>query len=124
MWWFPYSLTHADTVLWLAYRTDSPPPSPSPLSSITTPLYSQLVHLVHGFLFILATHLCPPLQPLLNTLIFWAQAWALPRVVPPQAGWEAQTMDCLYSQLVDEWAVPLSPAAEASLDEHGSFFTA
>jgi D-arabinono-1,4-lactone oxidase len=27
-------------------------------------------------------------------------------------GWEAQVMDCLYSQLVDEWAVPLSSSKE------------
>jgi hypothetical protein len=66
------------------------------------------MHFIHCLAFLIVTHLVSALQPALNTTLFLLRSANLPRELPLTSGWAAQMMDCLYWQLVDEWAIPFA----------------
>jgi hypothetical protein len=119
MWWFPNAFTSTDCILWQTTRTKALEPKPSLLSRAMSPLMTYLIHILHGFFFLLVVHLAPALQPLLNTAVYVLRSASLPTTLPPTSSWKAQLMDCLYYQLVDEWAVPFAPENEKT--SSGSF---
>jgi hypothetical protein len=114
LWHFPNAYTHANTIIWRATKTSAPAVPPSRLSRAFGLLQTAATRTLHLLAFLLATHLFPALQPALNTLVFVLRSAGLPKELPATHGWEAQAMDCLYWQLVDEWAVPFAaPGAPA-----------
>ena len=107
VWWMPYS---ARAVIWSASKTDSPPRAP-----ITTFYGGKFgYYLYHNLLYL--SHYVPPLLPWVEWLIFGMQYgfkpgnYSMSAVEPARLGLK---MDCLYSQFVNEWAVPLSKGPEA-----------
>jgi hypothetical protein len=108
LWHFPNAYTHVNTIVWRATKTSAPAVPPSRLAGTFGPLLTAVTHALHLLAFLLATHLFPALQPALNTLVFVLRSAGLPKELPPTHGWEAQAMDCLYWQLVDQWAVPFA----------------
>ncbi|KAL9625395.1 MAG: hypothetical protein Q9160_000458 [Pyrenula sp. 1 TL-2023] len=107
VWWMPY-LRRA--VLWRADKTDKPP-RPPPYSfyggSFGFHTYQSLLWL---------TNYIPSLLPPIEWLVFGLQYGFKPGKIEASAVEPGRTgllMNCLYSQFVNEWAVPLEKGPEA-----------
>ncbi|KAK2059398.1 L-gulonolactone/D-arabinono-1,4-lactone oxidase [Colletotrichum caudatum] len=106
VWWFPYTRR---AVVWRADKTDEPH-APPPRRNYDGPLG---YHLYHNLLY-LAQHV-PRVLPWVEWLVFGMQYGfrdgSTACAVQPSR--EALLMNCLYSQYVNEWAVPLHRGPEA-----------
>ncbi|RMZ89703.1 hypothetical protein DV736_g3049, partial [Chaetothyriales sp. CBS 134916] len=107
VWWLPY-LSRA--VVWRGGRTSAPVRQPK------RTFYGGIVGftLYHNLLY-LAQYI-PSTLPWIEWLIFGMQYGFKPgtyELAAVQPAREALLMDCLYSQFVDEWALPLSRGPEA-----------
>ncbi|GAA5857989.1 hypothetical protein JCM8547_006652 [Rhodosporidiobolus lusitaniae] len=117
IWHFPHSLPSplnaTDTILWRARRVPFPPASPPP--SYFSLLTTWLSHVLHGLLILFTMWVWPGAQGYVNGVLYWMAAWGLPKR-EVKRGYEAMLMDCKYSQLVNEWTVPLPhPSSLSSL---------
>ncbi|KAK1585311.1 sugar 1,4-lactone oxidase [Colletotrichum navitas] len=106
VWWFPYTRR---AVVWKADKTDEPHAAPPRRNYDGALGY----HLYQNLLF-LAQHV-PRVLPWVEWLVFGMQygfrdGAAVSAVQPSR---EALLMNCLYSQYVNEWAVPLHRGPEA-----------
>ncbi|EFQ32681.1 sugar 1,4-lactone oxidase [Colletotrichum graminicola M1.001] len=106
VWWFPYTRR---AVVWKADKTDEPHAAP-PRRNYDGPLG---YYLYHNLLY-LAQHV-PRVLPWVEWLVFGMQygfrdGSAVSAVQPSR---EALLMNCLYSQYVNEWAIPLHRGPEA-----------
>jgi D-arabinono-1,4-lactone oxidase len=107
VWWLPY-LKRA--VFWRASRTDAPvkPPKPSFYGgAFGYYTYHNLLAFAQYF---------PSLLPWVEWIIFGMQYGFKPgnySVSAVEPAREGLLMDCLYSQYVNEWAIPLSKGPEA-----------
>ncbi|GAA6016707.1 hypothetical protein JCM10207_000154 [Rhodosporidiobolus poonsookiae] len=117
IWHFPQpalltSFSLPDTILWRARRVPLPPPSPPGPLGTTQAL---LVRVLHALAMLVTLYLFPSLQGVVNAVLYWSTAWRLPQKVVSRS-YEAQSMDCLYNQLVDEWTCALpAPTSPPSL---------
>ncbi|GJN94600.1 hypothetical protein Rhopal_007683-T1 [Rhodotorula paludigena] len=115
LWYYPcptWSPSSPNTVLWRAKRTPMPPPRKEHWS---VPYTAKLMHILHGLAYFTTTYLFPALQPYLNWIMFWLLASSLPKTQTLRS-YEAQTMDCGYAQLVDEWCAALpAPSSPPSV---------
>jgi D-arabinono-1,4-lactone oxidase len=107
VWWMPYS--HR-AVVWSASRTDEPLRPPN------TTFYGGKLgyYLYHNLLYL--SHYVPRLLPWVEWFVFGMQYGFQPgdfSMSAVQPGKDALLMDCLYSQFVNEWALPLSKGPEA-----------
>ncbi|KAI5851162.1 D-arabinono-1,4-lactone oxidase-domain-containing protein [Morchella snyderi] len=106
VWWFPYS---GRSIIWQADKTKDPlrerPPSWYAAS---------LGRFSYEFLLYLATWV-PPFMPIVERYVFYMQyGWSEGETGNAvQKSYEALTMDCLFSQFVNEWAIPLEKGPEA-----------
>ncbi|GAA5889849.1 hypothetical protein JCM6882_004341 [Rhodosporidiobolus microsporus] len=108
----PFPLNQTDTILWRARRVPLPPPTKPTLFATFT---SFMTRIVHGLAMLVTLYLFPGLQGWVNGLLYWSKAARLP-AVEVKRSYEAQSMDCLYNQLVDEWTVPFpSPSSLSSI---------
>lgn len=105
VWWFPYTRR---AVVWSAAKTDDPisHPPKSHLGSLGYHVYHNLLYL---------GHYVPEILPFVEWFIFglqfgFANGTTTSAVQPSR---KALLMDCLYSQYVNEWAIPLSKGPEA-----------
>ena len=107
VWWLPY-LKRA--VLWRAEKSDEPLRSPH-----KTYYGGKLgFHTYHNLLFL--AQYVPRILPWVEWFIFGMQYGFKPGKVTAtavQPGREGLLMDCLYSQFVNEWALPLEKGPEA-----------
>ncbi|BGP20973.1 hypothetical protein JCM10213_003355 [Rhodosporidiobolus nylandii] len=115
LWHFPtpslLGLTRTNTILWRARRVPLPPPAQPSLLASFQPL---LTRALHGMMTLFTLYVYPPAQKWVNALLYWSGAWGLPRTETARS-YEAQQMDCLYNQLVDEWVVPFpAPSSPTS----------
>jgi D-arabinono-1,4-lactone oxidase len=107
VWWMPYS--HR-AVIWSAARTEEPLRPPN------TTFYGGKLgyYLYHNLLYI--SHYIPRILPWVEWFIFGMQYgfhpgnFTMSAVEPAK---DALLMNCLYSQFVNEWALPLSKGPEA-----------
>ncbi|KPI38251.1 putative D-arabinono-1,4-lactone oxidase [Cyphellophora attinorum] len=107
VWWMPYS---SRAVIWSASHTTGPLRPPN------TTFYGGKFgyYLYHNLLYL--AHYAPPILPWVEWLIFGMQYgfkpgnFSMSAVEPARNGLK---MDCLYSQFVNEWALPLSKGPEA-----------
>lgn len=117
-WWWPYS---RQVVVWRGDRTSEPPTPPGitsstllkPFTALSSSL--QLGRRIHeGSLYALIR--APSLLPRFERILFKTQfpqkenEITEPEVAHPH---KALQLDCLFSQYVDEWSVPLSSGPEA-----------
>ena len=107
VWWMPYSNR---AVIWSATRTDEAVRPPK------TTFYGGKFgyYLYHNLLYL--SHYVPRILPWVEWLIFGMQYGFQPGTYTMSAvepGKDALLMDCLYSQFVNEWALPLSKGPEA-----------
>jgi D-arabinono-1,4-lactone oxidase len=112
-WWWPYT---QKVIIWRGDRTTKPTPSPS--SPSTLQKWSQKVNLgkkvyeasLYGLTY------TPTLLPNFEKALFRTQFPSAENVLSPETIESPHTalqMDCLFSQYVDEWAIPLSNGPEA-----------
>ncbi|KAI5289818.1 D-arabinono-1,4-lactone oxidase [Ascosphaera aggregata] len=107
VWWMPYSKR---AVLWHADKTDKPlrePPSSWYGGFIGHHVYNNLLYLGNWF---------PRILPWVEWFVFGMQYGFKTDKVVTTAVQPARTgllMDCLYSQFVNEWAIPLEKGPEA-----------
>ncbi|KIX92890.1 uncharacterized protein Z520_11366 [Fonsecaea multimorphosa CBS 102226] len=107
VWWLPY-LKRA--VIWRGSRTDSPARPPN------TTFYGGLFgyYVYHNLLWLSNTF--PRILPWIEWFVFGMQygfkpgSFIMSAVQPAREG---LLMDCLYSQFVNEWALPLDKGPEA-----------
>ncbi|KAF1811728.1 sugar 1,4-lactone oxidase [Eremomyces bilateralis CBS 781.70] len=114
VWWLPYT---GRSVMWRASKVD--PDTASAATETSTnedgSWYAGAVgyHTYHTLLYL--AHYLPPLLPLIERFIFSMQYGfrngTTTTGAAPQRS--ALLMDCLYSQLVNEWSLPLSRGPEA-----------
>ncbi|ETN41860.1 uncharacterized protein HMPREF1541_03799 [Cyphellophora europaea CBS 101466] len=107
VWWMPYSQR---AVIWSATKTTEPLRSPE------TTFYGGAFgyYLYHNLLYL--AHYIPRILPTVEWLIFGMQYGFRPgdyTMSAVQPAREGLLMDCLYSQFVNEWALPLSRGPEA-----------
>ncbi|KAH7037446.1 putative sugar 1,4-lactone oxidase [Microdochium trichocladiopsis] len=105
VWWFPYTRR---AVTWSASKTDEPRHDP-PVSYYDRQLgyyvYHNLLYLGHWF---------PRVLPWVEWFVFGMQ-YGFRNGTKSQAvqqGTKALLMNCLYSQFVNEWAIPLAKGPE------------
>ncbi|KAK5103828.1 D-arabinono-1,4-lactone oxidase [Lithohypha guttulata] len=107
VWWLPY-LKRA--VIWSANKTDEPPKPPNKTfygGAFGYYLYHNLLAL---------SNYIPSILPFVEWLIFGMQygfkpdTYTMTAIEPARSG---LLMDCLYSQWVNEWALPLPKGPEA-----------
>ncbi|EEP82264.1 conserved hypothetical protein [Uncinocarpus reesii 1704] len=107
VWWLPY-LKRA--VLWRADKTELPlrkPPSNFYGGRLGSAIYHNLLYLANYI---------PRLLPWVEWLVFGLQYGFKPGRYVPEAVEPGRTgllMNCLYSQFVNEWAIPLEKGPEA-----------
>lgn len=103
IWWFPYT---SKCVCWRASKTDEPllEPKPSWYGSFTGRLFYEAM-------LWLSVHVLPRLTPFIERFVFKHQYGDVETLgkgeYAVQNSVEALNMDCLFSQLVNEWASPL-----------------
>ena len=107
VWWLPY-LRRA--VVWSASKTDLPPRAASPVSS----WYGGSVGFHTYHILLRLSNIVPRILPWIEWFVFGMQYSFTPgastsAIEPMQHG---LLMNCLYSQFVNEWAVPLSKGPE------------
>ncbi|PQE21281.1 hypothetical protein CJF32_00006434 [Rutstroemia sp. NJR-2017a WRK4] len=106
VWWFPYTRR---AVVWTAEKTDLAPVDP-PKSYYGGKLG---YHIYHNLL-ALGQHI-PRILPFVEWFVFGMQYGfkngTKSSAIQPSR--QALLMDCLYSQFVNEWAIPLSKGPEA-----------
>jgi D-arabinono-1,4-lactone oxidase len=107
VWWMPYS---SRAVIWAASRTEEPLRPPN------TTFYGGKLgyYLYHNLLYL--SHYVPRLLPFVEWFIFGMQYGFKPgsfEMSAVESAKDALLMDCLYSQFVNEWALPLSKGPEA-----------
>ncbi|KAI1343363.1 L-gulonolactone/D-arabinono-1,4-lactone oxidase [Xylariaceae sp. FL0016] len=106
VWWFPYTRR---AVTWSAEPTDAPHADP-PVSYYDRALgyyvYHNLLYLAQWF---------PRLLPWIERFVFGMQYGFAngSRAAAVQPSRKALLMNCLYSQYVNEWAIPLHKGPEA-----------
>jgi D-arabinono-1,4-lactone oxidase len=107
VWWLPYLKR---TVFWRATRSEEPlrPPKKT--------YYGRKLgfHIYHNLLFV--AQYVPQILPWVEWFIFGMQYGFKPGKVTAtavQPAREGLLMDCLYSQFVNEWALPLEKGPEA-----------
>ena len=105
-WWFPYS---ERTIVWHAQKTDAElqdPPKSWYGATVGRYTYEVLLYAATWF---------PRLMPMVERFVFRMQYGWQEGIVGSavQNSHEALTMDCLFSQLVNEWSIPLSKGPEA-----------
>jgi D-arabinono-1,4-lactone oxidase len=111
-WWWPYT---RKVVIWRGDRTESPPSTAA--QSALAKWYSSSVidrYVYQSSLY--ALRYKPSLLPSFEKAIFRTKFPAKENVMStPLVGksHDVLQMDCLFSQYVDEWAVPLSSGVEA-----------
>ncbi|KAJ3492573.1 hypothetical protein NLG97_g5298 [Lecanicillium saksenae] len=106
VWWFPYTRR---AVVWKAEKTDEPHHDP-PVSYYDGPLG---YYVYHNLLY--AAQFVPRILPWVEWFVFgmqygFANGSTAGAVQPSR---KALLMNCLYSQFVNEWAIPLSKGPEA-----------
>ncbi|KAI5296001.1 D-arabinono-1,4-lactone oxidase [Ascosphaera acerosa] len=107
VWWLPYGKR---AVLWHADKTDQPlrePPSSWYAGAIGYHVYNNLLYLGNWF---------PRILPWVEWFVFGMQYGFREGKTVTTAVQPARTgllMDCLYSQFVNEWAIPLENGPEA-----------
>ncbi|EXJ94058.1 D-arabinono-1,4-lactone oxidase [Capronia coronata CBS 617.96] len=107
VWWLPY-LHRA--VVWRGYKTDSPPRPPN--TSFYGGSFGYYVY--HNLLYL--SNMFPRILPWIEWFVFGMQYGFKPGTFVTSAvqpAREGLLMDCLYSQFVNEWALPLSKGREA-----------
>ncbi|KAI2605185.1 L-gulonolactone/D-arabinono-1,4-lactone oxidase, partial [Hypoxylon fragiforme] len=107
VWWYPYTRR---AVVWTAEKTDS-----SPLVDPPTSYYDGALgyYIYHNLLYL--SQFCPRALPWIEWFVFGMQYGfrngTRSRAVQPSR--RALLMNCLYSQFVNEWAIPLRRGPEA-----------
>ncbi|KAI9808159.1 MAG: hypothetical protein M1825_004616 [Sarcosagium campestre] len=110
VWWLPY--TRAG-IVWTADKTDAaptspvPPPDGPPKRTIGYHAYQAALYLAHYI---------PRLLPLIERLVATVQYGLSDHSRPSTGVSPSRTgllMDCLYSQFVNEWSLPLDKGPEA-----------
>ncbi|KAL7271393.1 D-arabinono-1,4-lactone oxidase [Rhizina undulata] len=106
VWWFPYSRR---TIVWRADKTDEPlrnPPHSWYGAGLGRFTYEFFLYIARWF---------PSLTPMVEKYVFYMQyGWKEGKTGSAvQRSHHALTMDCLFSQLVNEWAIPLEKGPEA-----------
>ena len=107
VWWLPY-LKRA--VVWTAEKSTDPVRPPN-----TTFYGGKLGYYIYHNLLALSNYI-PRILPTVEWFIFGMQYGFKPgrfTMTAVQPAREGLLMDCLYSQLVNEWAIPLSKGPEA-----------
>lgn len=106
VWWFPYTRR---AVVWSAEKTDLPPHPPK------GSYYDAWLgyHVYHNLLYL--AQWTPRILPWVEWFVFGMQYGFLngsttSAIQPSQ---QALLMNCLYSQYVNEWAIPISKGPEA-----------
>ncbi|KAG7138492.1 putative D-arabinono-1 like protein [Verticillium longisporum] len=106
VWWFPYTRR---AVVWEANKTDEPvrpPPVRNYDGALGYYIYHNLLYLAHHV---------PRVLPWVEWFVFGMQYGfangSTTTAVQPSG--EALLMNCLYSQFVNEWAIPLHKGPEA-----------
>ncbi|KAM0283522.1 hypothetical protein ACHAQH_002473 [Verticillium albo-atrum] len=106
VWWFPYTRR---AVVWEANKTDEPlrpPPKRNYDGALGYYIYHNLLYLAHYV---------PRVLPLVEWFVFGMQYGfangSTATAVQPSG--QALLMNCLYSQFVNEWAIPLHKGPEA-----------
>lgn len=107
VWWFPYTRR---AVVWQADKTTTEPERDPPASYHDKSLGH---HLYHNLLY--AAQFVPRLLPWIEWFVFgmqygFADGSSTSAVQPSR---KALLMNCLYSQFVNEWAIPLQRGPEA-----------
>jgi D-arabinono-1,4-lactone oxidase len=111
-WWWPYS---RKVIIWRGDQTQSPP-SPVPQSSLAQWFSSSIIEKTFYQSSLYALRYKPSLIPAFERLHFRKKFPAPENVISePLVGKShgVLQMDCLFSQYVDEWAIPLSSGVEA-----------
>jgi D-arabinono-1,4-lactone oxidase len=106
VWWFPYTRR---AVVWAAEKTDEPA-YPPPKSYYDAWLG---YHIYHNLLYV--AQFVPRVLPFVEWFVFGMQ-YGFPNgstTSAIQPSRQALLMNCLYSQFVDEWAIPASKGPEA-----------
>ncbi|EOO03079.1 putative d-arabinono- -lactone oxidase protein [Phaeoacremonium minimum UCRPA7] len=106
VWWFPYM---RKSVVWAANKTDEPhrdPPTSYYDGSLGYYVYHNLLYLAHY---------APRILPWVEWFVFgmqygFANGSTVSGIQPSR---KALLMNCLYSQYVNEWAIPLRSGPEA-----------
>lgn len=107
VWWMPYMKR---AILWKADKTNLPRRAPPPGL-----LDGQFGNCIYRNLLYLANYI-PRINPWIEWFIFGMLAGFKPGNVVKEGvetGRAALLMDCLYSQFVNEWAIPLHKGPEA-----------
>lgn len=107
VWWLPY-LKRA--VVWRATKTNEPPRPPN------ESFYGGMLgfHIYHNLLAL--SNYIPRILPWIEWFVFGMQYGFKPNsyvVTAVQPAREGLLMDCLFSQFVNEWAIPLERGPEA-----------
>jgi D-arabinono-1,4-lactone oxidase len=110
VWWFPYTRRG---VVWTAEKTEEPKRDPK--SSLVKKYYEKwfAYHVYHNLLGL--SQYMPPIIPWIEWFVFGMQYRFTNGLVcsAVQPSGKALLMDCLYSQFVNEWAIPLDKGPEA-----------
>ncbi|KAI0172752.1 L-gulonolactone/D-arabinono-1,4-lactone oxidase [Hypoxylon sp. FL1284] len=106
VWWYPHTRR---AVVWTAEKTDEPPEEPK-TSYFDGPIG---YYVYHNLLYI--SQFVPRIMPWVEWFVFgmqfgFANGTASGAVQPSR---KALLMNCLYSQFVNEWAIPLRRGPEA-----------
>ncbi|GKZ85267.1 D-arabinono-1,4-lactone oxidase [Aspergillus niger] len=107
VWWMPYEKS---AVVWHADKTDLPlrnPPKSFYGETLGYHIYHNLLALANYF---------PRILPWVEWLVFGLQYGFKPEAIVTEAVEPARSgllMNCLYSQFVNEWALPLEKGPEA-----------
>ena len=106
VWWFPYTRR---SVIWTAEKTDEAPNPPA--GSYYDAWFGY--HVYHNLLYL--AHYVPRILPFVEKFVFgmqygFANGSTTSAIQPSR---EALLMNCLYSQFVNEWAIPISKGPEA-----------
>ncbi|KAK6337897.1 D-arabinono-1,4-lactone oxidase [Orbilia brochopaga] len=106
VWWYPYT---GQALHWTAAPTDATP-TPAPPSWFGTTIGYHLNQLM-----LLATVYIPSLTPLAEKIMFHLQYGHLVRTRTSSGvstSVDGMSMNCLYSQYVNEWSIPLENGPE------------
>ncbi|EGV65945.1 D-arabinono-1,4-lactone oxidase [Yamadazyma tenuis] len=108
IWWFPYS---GSCVCWRASKSDEP--LSAPRDSWYGTFFGRFFY--QSLLFV-SVHLFPRLTPYVEKFVFKQQYGNVETLgsgdIAVQNSVEGLNMDCLFSQFVDEWGLPLSNGPE------------
>jgi len=106
VWWFPYTRR---AVVWTAEKTDEPERAP-----VTSYYDNWLGYTIYHNLLYLAQYV-PRTLPWVEWFVFGMQYGfaAGTTTSATQKSRQALLMNCLYSQFVNEWAIPISKGPEA-----------